>query len=63
MSEYENEKNKILIEAQKRAELILAKYKNNNSGILDGEPWKEELQEDSKLVIKQLKQLDIKYKK
>jgi len=58
---YEQEKNEIFKNANKRAKTIIGKYKNFEDGWLDGEPWSKELKEDSKRVLKELKQLDQKY--
>ncbi len=59
--EYSTEKQKIFENAQKRAKNIIEKYKEKN-GDLDGEPWTNELKEDSARVLKELKELKEKYK-
>ena len=60
--EYSTEKQKIFENAQKRTQKIIGKYKRKN-GYLDGEPWTNELKKDSARVLKELKELEEKYKK
>lgn len=59
---YDIEKNNIFERAKERTAKIMSKYTNRKSGQLDGEPWKEELKEDSKIILRELKELEEKYK-
>lgn len=60
---YDIEKNKIFEIAKERTNKIMNKYPEREKGQLDGEPWKNELKEDSKIVLKELRKLKEKYNK
>lgn len=66
--EYEKDKRKIFDDADKRVELIRKKYEEysptrNLNGWLDGDLCAKEIHEDSKRMMKELKDLENKYNK
>lgn len=60
---YDIEKKEIFERSKERTAKIMSKYIERQKGQLDGEPWKDELKEDSKIVLEELKELKEKYNK